>query len=181
MADYIEALRSAFRGGRVDYRGRVVHLRDFSLEQVPPPVPIYLAAMGPKLAPAARRSGLAEASGYPGQFARLGFASEVAYLERRFAAGASIGELLDEVPIELCQAAGYVGGTLGAAEAVARLVDGVDHVIIRIVTAGHTKTEEVMRALTPGNIRRELARGADAQKGATPDQTIVRPGANSTS
>src|SRR5262245_10544078 len=49
MADYLQALKAAFKGGPVDYRGRVVGLRNFGLEEAPPDVPLYLAAMGPQM------------------------------------------------------------------------------------------------------------------------------------
>jgi alkanesulfonate monooxygenase SsuD/methylene tetrahydromethanopterin reductase-like flavin-dependent oxidoreductase (luciferase family) len=49
MEDYIGALRAAATGGKVAYRGKVLSLRSFSLEAAPPPIPIYLAALGPQM------------------------------------------------------------------------------------------------------------------------------------
>jgi alkanesulfonate monooxygenase SsuD/methylene tetrahydromethanopterin reductase-like flavin-dependent oxidoreductase (luciferase family) len=49
MRDYIDILRAAFTGDSVHHDGKVLRLHNFRLEQRPPNVPIYLAALGPQM------------------------------------------------------------------------------------------------------------------------------------
>lgn len=49
MRDYMLALHQLLSGQRVEYNGAVVHLHGVQLGFRPPPVPIYLAALGPKM------------------------------------------------------------------------------------------------------------------------------------
>jgi alkanesulfonate monooxygenase SsuD/methylene tetrahydromethanopterin reductase-like flavin-dependent oxidoreductase (luciferase family) len=47
--EYIEVIRMALSGRRVDYEGRILAMSDFRLSLVPEgPVPIYVAALGPR-------------------------------------------------------------------------------------------------------------------------------------
>ncbi|MDQ3645919.1 MAG: LLM class F420-dependent oxidoreductase [Actinomycetota bacterium] len=51
----VEAVRSALRGEKVDYDGRTLSVRGFRLDSPPSqPVPIFLAALGPKMLQLAR-------------------------------------------------------------------------------------------------------------------------------
>lgn len=229
MRDYVGALRAAFRGGPVDYDGKTLSLHNFALEQAPPAVPIYLAALGPQMLRLAgecadgvllnwsspetiaqsRRSleeGMAKADrqrsdvtlsmylrcavdddvdaarriiaseildkivptgrreldsmlGYRGQFVRLGFEADVVRLERLFAAGASIHDLLDEVPAELCSAAGYYGTAEDAPARVAELAQGLDEVVVRVVPTRRDPETAIktMRALAPDRVRSAMS------------------------
>lgn len=224
MGDYVGALRASFRGGPVDYQGRTISLRNFSLDQAPPAVPIYLGALGPQMIRLAGRcadgalmnwaspqaiaqsarwleEGIAAAGrdrsevslamylrcvvdddvdsarrvvaaeildkvtptgrrgpqstlGYRGQFVRLGFEDHIVKLEQRLADGATAADLLDEVPAELCSAAGYYGTAQDAPSRVAELAQGLDEVIIRVVTArpGLAAVIATMEALAPARI-----------------------------
>jgi alkanesulfonate monooxygenase SsuD/methylene tetrahydromethanopterin reductase-like flavin-dependent oxidoreductase (luciferase family) len=49
MRDYLLTLRQLLLGQKVDYDGAVVHLHGVQLGFRPPPVPVYLAALGPKM------------------------------------------------------------------------------------------------------------------------------------
>ena len=225
MRDYLDILRTAFRGEPVDYEGRVLRVRDFVLDQAPPAVPVYLGALGPQMlrlagrcadgvlmnwaSPAAiaaandavaegaaaagrrrgevslamylrcvvdedvdaarrviaaevlqklrpsRRRGTQPALGYRGQFARLGFEGAILAIEERFAAGASVTDLLDDVPADMCAAAGYFGTAADAPARVAELTRGLDEVVIRIVTTrpGIEPIVATMEALAPARLR----------------------------
>jgi len=229
MRDYVLTLRAAFRGGPVDYHGKTLSLTNFALEQPPPPVPIYLAALGPqmlrlagqcadgvlmnwaspeaiarsaevlgegiaaagrrredvtlamylrcvvdddvdaarrilaaevldKIAPTDRRD-VQSMAGYRGQFVRLGFEDAVIKLEERFLAGASIVDLLDEVPAELCGAAGFYGRAADAPGRIAELARGLDEVVLRVVPTrkGPEAARAAMTALAPDRVRAAMA------------------------
>lgn len=49
MREYVVTLRRLLDGETVDYEGRVVTLRGVRLALRPPPVPVYLAALGPQM------------------------------------------------------------------------------------------------------------------------------------
>ena len=49
MRDYLHTLRALLAGERVDYEGPVVRLHSVSLGRRPPPVPIVLGALGPRM------------------------------------------------------------------------------------------------------------------------------------
>jgi alkanesulfonate monooxygenase SsuD/methylene tetrahydromethanopterin reductase-like flavin-dependent oxidoreductase (luciferase family) len=231
MRDYVGALRATFRGGPVDYTGRTLSLHNFALEKAPPPVPIYLGALGPqmlrlagecadgvlmnwaspetiaqsarwleegiararrdradvtlsmylrcaidddidaarrtiateileKIAPTGRRD-VDGMHGYRGQFVRLGFESDVVKLEQRLAGGASMQDLLDDVPSAMCAAAGYFGTAESAAARVADLTRGLDAVVIRVIPVNRNKhvAIDTMKALAPDRIRAAAAAG----------------------
>jgi alkanesulfonate monooxygenase SsuD/methylene tetrahydromethanopterin reductase-like flavin-dependent oxidoreductase (luciferase family) len=106
-----------------------------------------------KLAPTDRRPIATSLIGYRGQFARLGFEEEVVRLENRFRQGASAQDLVDDVPPEMCAAAGYYGTSEDACDRVAELASGIDELIIRVVAAGTEPAVRTMRALSPARIR----------------------------
>ena len=200
--DYLQTLRPLFRGKSVDYAGKAVSLHGVQLGIKAPPVPVYLAAMGPQmlrlsgecadgvtpnwcspeaiawirphLAEGARRAGrdpaevpialyirvcidqdedaarrafasqvLSYAMARPGQpkdlgyrahFGRMGFDDVLSSLEARRDAGASISELVDDVPKDLLLKVGYFGRSAGAAEAMQRLSRGLDEAMVRLIT-----------------------------------------------
>jgi alkanesulfonate monooxygenase SsuD/methylene tetrahydromethanopterin reductase-like flavin-dependent oxidoreductase (luciferase family) len=49
MRDYLVTLRGLLAGERVEYEGRAVTLRGVRLGTQPPPVPLYLGALGPRM------------------------------------------------------------------------------------------------------------------------------------
>jgi alkanesulfonate monooxygenase SsuD/methylene tetrahydromethanopterin reductase-like flavin-dependent oxidoreductase (luciferase family) len=49
MRDYLTVTRALLRGEEVDYSGPVLSLRGVRLGFTPPPVPVYLGAMGPQM------------------------------------------------------------------------------------------------------------------------------------
>ena len=90
--------------------------------------------------------------GYRPHFERMGFAADLADLDRRRDAGASLDDLCDAVSDDLLQAVGYYGAPDGASEHFARLAAGLDVPIVRVVAArpGLEATRAVMRACAPG-------------------------------
>jgi 5,10-methylenetetrahydromethanopterin reductase len=92
---------------------------------------------------------------YRGHFGRMGFEEELRELERRRDAGASIEELADAASNEMLLRVGYFGKPEGAAAAYAKLSEGLDETIVRVITArpGMEAVIETMEALTPALIR----------------------------
>jgi alkanesulfonate monooxygenase SsuD/methylene tetrahydromethanopterin reductase-like flavin-dependent oxidoreductase (luciferase family) len=199
--DYLSTLRPLFRGETVDYDGKGVSFHGLQLGIAAPPVPVYLAAMGPQMlrlagksadgvtpnwcspeqiawmrqqvseaarqagrsaadvpfalyirvcidsdADAARRAfasqvlsyalarpGQPKDSGYRGHFARMGFEDVLTRLESRRDAGASMSELVDDVPEELLRKVGYFGHASGAADALRELSKGLDEAMVRLI------------------------------------------------
>ena len=97
-------------------------------------------------------------SGYRGLFAEMGFGDVLAELEERQRGGEKIGALVAAAPDEMLTAVGYFGPARGAAEAYARLSQGLDESVVRIVTArpGLESVVAAMEALTPARIRAAL-------------------------
>lgn len=94
-------------------------------------------------------------AGYRGLFAEMGFGEILSELERRRSEGEAMGSLIDAAPDELLSSVGYFGPADGAAEAYARLAQGLDETVVRIVTArpGLEPVVAAMEALTPARIR----------------------------
>jgi alkanesulfonate monooxygenase SsuD/methylene tetrahydromethanopterin reductase-like flavin-dependent oxidoreductase (luciferase family) len=94
-------------------------------------------------------------SGYRGMFAAMGFGAVLSELEQRRGEGTQMDTLVDAAPDELLTAVGYYGPASGAAEAYARLSQGLDETVVRIVTArpGVEPVVAAMEALTPARIR----------------------------
>jgi alkanesulfonate monooxygenase SsuD/methylene tetrahydromethanopterin reductase-like flavin-dependent oxidoreductase (luciferase family) len=99
--------------------------------------------------------GVSRTAGYRGLFAEMGFDGVLSDLEARRDGGASMNELVDAAPDELLNAVGYFGPADGAPSAFARLSEGLDETIVRIITArrGPEPVIEAMKALTPSMIR----------------------------
>jgi hypothetical protein len=85
----------------------------------------------------------------------MGFDEELRELEARRDAGAPMGELADAASDEMLLSVGYFGAPEGAAAAYAKLAEGLDETIVRIITArpGMEVVIETMEALTPALIR----------------------------
>ncbi len=101
------------------------------------------------------RPGVSNDVGYRGVFTRSGFDEVFSDLEARREKGASMEELVDAAPDELLQTVGYFGDGAGAAEAYARLSEGLDETVVRVVTArrGVEPAVKVMEAFTPAAVR----------------------------
>jgi alkanesulfonate monooxygenase SsuD/methylene tetrahydromethanopterin reductase-like flavin-dependent oxidoreductase (luciferase family) len=94
-------------------------------------------------------------AGYRGLFAQMGFDEELSELEERRDKGAALPELLAAAPDDMVRAVGYYGPAAGAPAAFARLSEGLDEAIVRVITArpGPEPVREAMAALTPSLIR----------------------------
>ena len=92
--------------------------------------------------------------GYRAHFERMGFANELAELDEMRKKGASRDEVAAAFPAEILQSVGYFGKADGAAPAFARLAEGLDTAIVRVVAArrGVGSTLAVMRACAPGAV-----------------------------
>ncbi|MCC6387316.1 MAG: LLM class flavin-dependent oxidoreductase [Dehalococcoidia bacterium] len=100
------------------------------------------------------RAGASKDHGYRGHFRRMGFDAALTHIEERRDAGAPAGELLDLFPEELLREVGYYGKTAGAPAALARLSQGLDLAVVRIVGAqpGIDAARAVLRACAPGAV-----------------------------
>ena len=89
----------------------------------------------------------------------MGFEAEIAALEARRDAGATMAELIETFPTSLMRSVGYFGVADGAASAFHRLATGLDVAIVRVVPSGPGlgPIRAVMRACRP-----ELVRGCGA-------------------
>jgi alkanesulfonate monooxygenase SsuD/methylene tetrahydromethanopterin reductase-like flavin-dependent oxidoreductase (luciferase family) len=101
------------------------------------------------------RPGAPLTAGYRGLFADMGFGEVLSSLELRQAAGEPLGALVDAAPDELFSSVGYFGPADGAASAYARLAEGLDETVVRIVTArpGMEPVVAALEALAPDRIR----------------------------
>lgn len=101
------------------------------------------------------RKGAPKTGGYRGMFAEMGFDELLGDLEARRDAGAPMDELVDAAPDELLLSNGYFGPASGAADAYARLSQGLDESIVRVVTArpGLEPVVEALESLTPSKVR----------------------------
>lgn len=97
------------------------------------------------------RPGVANAQGYRGHFARMGFDEALTKLEARRDAGVPVSALVDEVPDALLHTVGYYGHPAGAPAAFRRLAGGLDEAIVRVITArpGVEPVRLAMRTLQP--------------------------------
>jgi alkanesulfonate monooxygenase SsuD/methylene tetrahydromethanopterin reductase-like flavin-dependent oxidoreductase (luciferase family) len=97
-------------------------------------------------------------SGYRGLFAEMGFGEVLSELEVRKGNGEPVADLVSAVPDEFLGSVGYFGSAAGAAEAFARLSQGLDEAIVRIVTnrPGLEPVVATLEALTPARIRKAL-------------------------
>ena len=92
--------------------------------------------------------------GYRAHFERMGFTDELAELDEMRKKGASRDDVADAFPAEILQSVGYFGKADGAAAAFARLAEGLDTAIVRVVAArrGVDSTLAVMEACKPENL-----------------------------
>jgi hypothetical protein len=90
----------------------------------------------------------------------MGFDDVLIELEQRRAGGESFESLVQAAPDELLRSVGYFGTAAGAPAAYARLSQGLDETIVRVITArpGLEPVVEAMAALTPTRIRAALER-----------------------
>jgi len=101
------------------------------------------------------RPGAPLTAGYRGLFAEMGFGEVLSSLEARQQAGEPMRALVEAAPDELFSSVGYFGPAGGAAAAYARLAEGLDETVVRIVTArpGMAPVVAALEALTPDRIR----------------------------
>jgi alkanesulfonate monooxygenase SsuD/methylene tetrahydromethanopterin reductase-like flavin-dependent oxidoreductase (luciferase family) len=99
--------------------------------------------------------GMVKQAGYRALFAEMGYDAELTELEERRDQGAAMPELVAAVPDELLHAVGYYGPAAAAPATFARLSQGLDEAIVRVVTArpGLEPVTQAMAALTPTLIR----------------------------
>jgi alkanesulfonate monooxygenase SsuD/methylene tetrahydromethanopterin reductase-like flavin-dependent oxidoreductase (luciferase family) len=97
------------------------------------------------------RAGAPKTSGYRGHFIRMGYDDVLNKIEERRDAGASEAELVDMFPPEFLREMGYFGPASGAPEALARLSEGLNLAIVRIVGVrpGMEAARAVMTACAP--------------------------------
>jgi alkanesulfonate monooxygenase SsuD/methylene tetrahydromethanopterin reductase-like flavin-dependent oxidoreductase (luciferase family) len=107
-------------------------------------------AMGPPGTPARTKAG-----GYRAAFAAMGFDDALTELEQRRDGGEPFASLVKAAPDELLSAVGYYGTAADAPAAYARLSQGLDETIVRVITArpGLEPVVAAMEALTPARIR----------------------------
>jgi alkanesulfonate monooxygenase SsuD/methylene tetrahydromethanopterin reductase-like flavin-dependent oxidoreductase (luciferase family) len=101
------------------------------------------------------RPGIPETAGYRGLFAQMGFGAELSELEQRRDRGAAMPELVAAASDEMLGAVGYYGPAGPAPAAFARLSEGLDEAVVRIITPrpGLEPVVQAMTALTPSLIR----------------------------
>ncbi len=89
--------------------------------------------------------------GYRAHFERMGFTGELAMLDDMRRRSAPTREIVDAFPDALLNAVGYYGPAEGAAETFARLAEGLDTAIVRVVpaTPGIDAVRAVMKACQP--------------------------------
>ncbi len=100
------------------------------------------------------RPGQPKTVGYRAHFGRMGFEEVLTSLEAKREAGASINDLVDEVPPELMLKVGYFGHPDGAAEAMRRLSQGLNEAMVRLITVRPGDLEAcvtAIRACTPSS------------------------------
>jgi alkanesulfonate monooxygenase SsuD/methylene tetrahydromethanopterin reductase-like flavin-dependent oxidoreductase (luciferase family) len=89
--------------------------------------------------------------GYRAHFERMGFAEQLAAMDRMRESGAPPNEMVDAFPEEVLRAVGYYGPAAGAAKAFRTLAEGLDIAIVRVVAArpGIESVRAVMEACAP--------------------------------
>jgi alkanesulfonate monooxygenase SsuD/methylene tetrahydromethanopterin reductase-like flavin-dependent oxidoreductase (luciferase family) len=102
--------------------------------------------------------GAPHAAGYRSLFTEMGFDEVLTDLEQRRARGESIEALIDAAPDELLTSVGYFGSAERAATAFARLSEGLDEAVVRIITSRPDLELVVatMEALSPNRIEAAL-------------------------
>jgi alkanesulfonate monooxygenase SsuD/methylene tetrahydromethanopterin reductase-like flavin-dependent oxidoreductase (luciferase family) len=94
-------------------------------------------------------------AGYRGLFTEMGFDEVLSELEQRREKGEPTEALVAAAPDELLTSVGYYGPAAGAARAYARLSEGLDETVVRIITfrPGLEQVVTAMEALSPARIR----------------------------
>ena len=87
-------------------------------------------ALGPSI-PSARERRL----GYRGHFDRMGFAKEMAELDRMRELGEPNDRVAAAFPVEVLRQVGYFGPAEGAGKAFRKLAEGLDVAVVRVVAA----------------------------------------------
>jgi alkanesulfonate monooxygenase SsuD/methylene tetrahydromethanopterin reductase-like flavin-dependent oxidoreductase (luciferase family) len=102
----------------------------------------YLAGWGGGARPRAFRA----------SFERMGFAAEIAEIDRLSESGAGREQIIEAFPDRMLRGLGYFGPAAGAAEAVRRQVAGADTAVVRVVPArpGADAIRAVLAACQPG-------------------------------
>ena len=97
--------------------------------------------------PSAKERGL----GYRAHFDRMGFAEEMAELDRMRELGESNDRVAEAFPVEVLQRVGYFGPAAGAGKAFRNLAEGLDTAVVRVVAArpGLDSVQAVMEACRP--------------------------------
>jgi alkanesulfonate monooxygenase SsuD/methylene tetrahydromethanopterin reductase-like flavin-dependent oxidoreductase (luciferase family) len=93
------------------------------------------------------RPGQPKDVGYRAHFGRMGFEEVLTALEARRDAGASVSDLVDEVPTELLLQVGYFGRAEGAAQAMRRLSQGLDEAMVRLISVRSGDLEACRKAI----------------------------------
>ena len=103
-------------------------------------------ALGQRV-PSARERGL----GYRAHFDRMGFAEEMAELDRMRELGESSDRVAAAFPVEVLRRVGYFGPAAGAGKAFRKLAEGLDVAVVRVVAArpGLDSVRAVMEACRP--------------------------------
>lgn len=98
------------------------------------------------------RPGASTEHGYRGHFGRMGFDSALRELELMRERGESEDDIVEAFPRDLLRRVGYYGPAEGAGPAFARLAEGLDTAVVRVVAArpGADSVAAVMRACAPG-------------------------------
>lgn len=106
------------------------------------------------------RPGASKELGYRGHFGRMGFDEIFSRLEARRAQGEPLEALAAEVPDDLLLQVGYFGAPDGAAEAFARLAEGLDTAVVRVVSArpGPDAVRVALTACQPSKVLPASAR-----------------------
>lgn len=89
-------------------------------------------------------------------FERMGFAAEIAEIDRLSDSGAKREQIVDAFPDRMLRGLGYFGPPGGAAEAVRRQVAGADTAVVRVVPArpGTDAIRAVLEACRPAGASR---------------------------
>jgi alkanesulfonate monooxygenase SsuD/methylene tetrahydromethanopterin reductase-like flavin-dependent oxidoreductase (luciferase family) len=95
---------------------------------------------------------------YRTQFERMGFGDVLDALEARRGSGATPEALADALSDDVLAQVGYYGPAQGAAAEVARLAEGLDEVVVRVISIrpGLVAVEETLEALAPNRLRPAL-------------------------
>ncbi len=105
------------------------------------------------------QAGASKDHGYRAHFARMGFDAALSDLEARRERGTAAAELADAFPTDLLQMVGYFGKAADAGAAFAKLAQGLDLAIVRVVPVrpDQAAVMAVAEACQPENVTGHLA------------------------